>query len=97
MQDYYGFSTKVGEYLASGTPLITTRWGEVINWLVDGESAYIVEPENVSILADTIIRVFNNPEESRRIGQKGQEVCKKCFDYRDWSKILADFFHHLSE
>ena len=97
IQDYYGFSTKVGEYLASGTPLITTRWGEVVNWLVDGETAYVVEPENVRALADTIIRVFNTPEESRRIGQEGQEVCKKCFDYRNWSKILVDYFHHLSE
>lgn len=91
-QDYYGFSTKVGEYLASGTPLIITKWGEVVNWLKDGESAYIIEPEESYALANTIVHVFSQPEEAQRIGKTGQEVCQRCFDYRVWSQPLVDFF-----
>lgn len=94
-QDYYGFSTKVGEYLASGTPLITTRWGEAANWLKDGESAYIVEPENTEALANAIVRVFTNPEEAHRIGLAGQELCRRSFDYLNWSKPLVDFLNSL--
>lgn len=94
-QDYYGFSTKVGEYLASGVPLIITRWGEAAKWLVDGESAYIVEPENTIELANTIVRVFNNPDEARRIGQNGQALCHKSFDYLNWSKPLVDFINTI--
>ena len=95
LQDYYGFSTKVGEYLASGTPFITTRWGEVVNWVVDSESAYIVEPENVNDLADAIVRVFRNPVEAQRIGIQGQEICKQCFDFRNWSSTLVGFIKSL--
>jgi glycosyltransferase involved in cell wall biosynthesis len=94
-QDYYGFSTKVGEYLASGTPLITTRWGEAINWLKDGETAYIIEPENTEALADAIVRVFTNQEEARRIGKAGQDLCRSSFDYRNWSKPLVEFLKNL--
>lgn len=94
LQDYYGFSTKVGEYLASGTPFITTRWGEVVNW-VDSESAYIVEPENVKELAEAIVKVFRNPHDAEQIGIKGQEICKKCFDFRNWSTTLASFVKSL--
>ena len=96
-QDYYGFSTKVGEYLASGTPLLTTNWGEAMNWLEDGKSAYIVEPENTDALADAIVQVFNNMDESRKIGLAGQEVCRKCFDYRNWSKPLVEFLNQLDK
>ena len=96
-QDYYGFSTKVGEYLASGTPLITTNWGEAVNWLNDGESAYIVDPEDTAALADTIVRVFCNPDQAKQIGLAGQEVCRHCFDYHNWSKPLVEFMCQLGQ
>ena len=96
-QDYYGFSTKVGEYLASGTPMITTHWGEAANWLKDGESAYIIEPENIEALADAIVRVFTNPEEAHCIGLAGQELCRRSFDYHNWSQPLVQFLKSLNE
>ena len=96
-QDYYGFSTKVGEYLASGTPLLMTNWGEAVNWLENGKSAFITEPEDTEALADAIVRVFTHPEESRQIGLAGQTVCRKCFNYRNWSQPLADFMNQLGE
>lgn len=94
-QDYYGFSTKVGEYLASGTPLITTKWGEAMNWLKDKENAYVVESENTEALADAIVHVFQNQEEARMVGLAGQKTCQECFDYRHWSQSFADFFESL--
>ena len=94
-QDYYGFSTKVGEYLASGTPLITTNWGEAVNWLKDGESAYIIEPEDTNALANAIVQVFSNLDQARQIGKAGQQLCQRCFDYRVWSNPLVDFLKQL--
>lgn len=96
-QDYYGFSTKVGEYLASGTPLLMTNWGEAVNWLENGETAFITEPEDTEALADAIVHIFTNPEESHRIGLAGQEVCHQCFDFRNWSKPLVEFMNQLGK
>lgn len=96
-QDYYGFSTKVGEYLASGTPLLMTNWGEAVNWLEDGKSAIITEPEDTEALADAIVRVFEKPDENRKIGFAGQEVCRNSFDYRNWSKPLVEFMNQLGK
>ena len=96
-QDYYGFSTKVGEYLASATPLLMTNWGEAVNWLENGKSAYITEPEDTEALAEAIVYVFSNSEESRRVGFAGQEVCRNCFDYRNWSRPLVEFLNQLGK
>ena len=96
-QDFYGFSTKMGEYLSSGVPVITTKWGEVANWLRDGDSAYIVEPEDTEALADAIVKVFTNPEQAERIGMEGRELSRKSFDYRSWSRPLVDFMYNLGK
>lgn len=96
-QDYYGFSTKVGEYLASGTPLITTNWGEAVNWLKDGENAYFIEPEDINALTDAIVWVFENPEVAKRVGEGGKLVCKKYFDYKNWITSLSEFMYQLGE
>lgn len=96
-QDYYGFSTKVGEYLASGTPLLMTNWGEAVNWLDNGKSAFIVEAEDTQALAEVIVYVFNHPEKSRNIGLCGQAVCRNIFDFRNWSKTMLEFLNQLGK
>lgn len=96
-QDYYGFSTKLGEYLASGTPLLLTNWGEAVNWLENGKSAYITEPEDTDALANAIVQVFTHQEESRKVGLVGQDVCMKNFDYRNWSRPLVEYINQLGK
>ena len=95
IQDYYGFSTKVGEYLASGTPLITTNWGEIVNWVEHDRSAYIVEPDNLEALSKAIVYAFENKQKSYEIGHEGKVVCRESFDYCKWSQRLADYFKSL--
>lgn len=96
-QNNYCFSTKLGEYLAASKPVIITSVGEAKNWLQDRDSAFVIEPENTDILSDAIAYLFNNPDEARKIGLKGQKVCRDCFDYRNWSKPLVDFFQQLGK
>ena len=96
-QNNYCFSTKLGEYMAAAKPVVITNVGEAMNWLKDGENAYVVEPEDNDALANTIVRVFSNPEVAYNIGKSGQKLCKTCFDYKVWSKPLVDFFNQLKE
>ncbi len=94
-QNQFCFSTKLGEYLAASKPLIITNVGEATNWLKDGNSAYIIEPEDTDALARAIIHVFNHPEEAKQIGLAGQEVCRKNFNYKVWSQPLVNFMFQL--
>lgn len=94
-QNRYCFSTKLGEYLAAAKPVIITNVGEAMNWLTDRDSAYVIEPNDVNVLAETIVHVFTHPLESINVGKGGQEVCRCCFDYRNWSLPLVLFFKQL--
>ena len=94
-QNEYCFSTKLGEYLSAGKPVIITKVGEAMNWLIDGESAYIVEPENVLLLAEKIVRAFSDEDERYKIANGGKIVCKKSFDYHIYGSKLFDFFYSI--
>lgn len=94
-QNNYCFSTKLGEYLAAAKPVVITNVGEAMNWLKDGEDAYVVEPEDNDSLANAIVRVFGNPEEAHNIGKCGQKLCLNSFDYKVWSKPLVGFMNQL--
>ena len=96
-QNTYCFSTKLGEYLAAGKPVIITNVGEAMNWLKNGESAYIVEPNDTDLLAKAIVEAFNNPEKRKMIGINGKKICKDCFDYRNYGKKLQLFFNTITQ
>ncbi len=96
-QNKYGFSTKLGEYLAAGKPIIITRVGEAMNWLTDGENAYIIDYGNTQQLADTIVRAFENDDERKRIGQNGRMLCQHAFDYKNYGKTLVEMCKRMTK
>ncbi|MBR5661796.1 MAG: glycosyltransferase family 4 protein [Bacteroidales bacterium] len=97
LQNRYGFSTKLGEYLAAGKPVIITRFGEAVNWLEDGRSAYIVDVGDKDALARAIVRVFMNPDERKRISDEARALCRRSFDYSIWGEPLLGFLNSLGK
>lgn len=94
-QNKYCFSTKLGEYMAAGKPIIITRVGEAERWLTDKIDACLVEPENVSALANSIVQVFNSPDMAQSLGATARETCKNKFDYRVYANMLKSFFEGI--
>ncbi len=95
-QNLYGFSTKLGEYLAAGKPVIITRVGEAINWLTDKENAYIIDHSDINQLASAIVDAFENPEQRKRLGENARLLCQRSFDYKVYGKALREMFETLT-
>lgn len=95
IQNKYCFSTKLGEYLAAGKPVVITDVGEAMNYLTDGKNAYVVRRDDVNALSDAIVKAFTNEEERKRIGEAGRILCKEAFDYRSVSSRFSDFLRSL--
>jgi glycosyltransferase involved in cell wall biosynthesis len=83
---------KLGEYLASGRPVITGKMGDLLDFLEDGVSAYIGEPGDERQFAENMIAVLRDPARAAEIGAAGQRACLKTLDYRAHTDSLAKFF-----
>lgn len=95
LQNRCGFSTKLGEVLLSETAVITTTVGEANYWLRDGESAYITEPHKPELIADLIVRAFEDPQKREQIAKNGKDIALRNFDISVQGPRLADFISKL--
>lgn len=71
--------TVIIEAGAVGVPSIATRVGGVPDYIQDGETGIIVPPEDTDALADAMIRLAEDEESRRRLGQNALEMVR-----RDW-------------
>jgi glycosyltransferase involved in cell wall biosynthesis len=86
-----GFPTKLGEYLATGNPVVVTRVGEIPDYLDDLVNAFIAEPDDVESLAEKIKNVLTDYENAKRIGLEGQKTALQRFNYIAQTKTILDF------
>lgn len=95
LQNRCGFSTKLGEVLLSETAVITTTVGEANYWLKNDESAYITEPHKPELIADLIVKAFEDPQKREQIAKKGKEIALRNFDISVQGPRLAEFIRNL--
>ncbi len=89
LQDIARFPHKIGEYTASGRPIITTDNKELRNYFVDTENALIAESYDISEYSRKMQFIIDNPEKADKIGEAGKKTCKTSFDFNVYGeKIL---------
>lgn len=91
-QNKYCFSTKLGEYLMTSRPVIITSVGEATHYLQDGQTAYIIPPDDTDLLAKTIVDVLTHPTEAQKIGNAGKELAEKVFNTNYQARRIIQFF-----
>jgi glycosyltransferase involved in cell wall biosynthesis len=91
VQARYGFPTKLGEYLATGNPVVVTDVGEISDYVQDGDNGFMTEPGDASAFASKLDYVLSNTEHARQVGLKGQALAREKFDYRCHGARLIEF------
>lgn len=91
IQAKYGFPTKLGEYLATGKPVIITRVGDIPLFLRDNYNAYLADPDDVFSFAEKMRDCLDNPNEAKLKGEKGKELTYTVFNYRSCGEIVKKF------
>jgi len=87
------FPTKIGEYLASGRPVITNSVGEVDRFLKDSETAFIAPPGNIEAFARKIELALSDSELSRNVGLAGRRVAEQNFHYSEYGERIVRFLN----
>lgn len=86
-----GFPTKLGEYLATGIPVIVTKTGEIGEYLKDKESAYLVMPNEKKEFSRVLREVISNYSDAIKVGKNGRAVAIREFDLKVQSKRLLNY------
>ena len=95
-QAQFGFPTKLGEYLATGNPVVVTKVGEIGDYLTDGVNCRMAVPDNPEAFSECLSWVANHPERAKDIGVAGKLLTIKEFSCIEQSKRAITFMSNSS-
>jgi glycosyltransferase involved in cell wall biosynthesis len=81
-----GFPTKLGEYFATGRPVLSTNFGDIEKYFTDDVDLVMAESGNPESIAQKIKWMIENEDRSEIIAQTG---CKKAKDLLDYNKSVV--------
>ena len=84
------FSMAMLEAMAMEVPVIMTAVGGAAEAVEDGATGYLVQPGDVSQLADRIGKMLDDPERRVRMGRRAREVVAKNFSVAKMVKDSAN-------
>ncbi|MFA6635864.1 MAG: glycosyltransferase family 4 protein [Candidatus Omnitrophota bacterium] len=90
-KDLFRFPHKLGEYLASGRPVVSSNAGEISRFLKHEVNAILCKVNDVKDFATGIEILLKTPQYAKKISDSGRELCGSNFDYRDHTIRIADF------
>jgi glycosyltransferase involved in cell wall biosynthesis len=88
-----GFPTKLGEYLATGKPVVVTKVGEIPGYLKDNYSAFLAEPNSAESFAEKMIELLSDPVNARQIGKQGKKLTEEVFNYKVQAQRILEFLN----
>jgi len=90
-----GFPTKLGEYLATGVPVVITSVGDIPFYLIHKKNAYLAKPGNIMSFSKEIINALKNEKYSLKVGKEGQQTAMFFFSHLAQSRLLSNFLRGI--
>ncbi len=94
LQSTGGFPTKLGEYLATGNPVVVTSVGDIPLYL-NKTNAFVVPPDDNGAFADALCEVFMNYDEALKRAKQGQELALSVFSSKKQSERLNTYLQTI--
>ena len=90
-----GLGNVILEALASGTPVIATRSGGIVD-IIDGHSTGLLfEERNYKELAEKIISVLSEKKLNEKLSRDGLKFVKNKYDWKKICKELGDLYEEI--
>lgn len=91
-----GFSTKIGEYLLSGTPTLFTDAGEISHYFHHGKEIWLARPCDPVDFAEKMAYILEHYPEAEAVARNGREAVLNHFTANKTTAGLVDFLNHLN-
>ena len=90
---FFGSPTKLFEYMAAKRPIIASDLDQIGDILTHLETAYLVEPGNITALANAINDLVNNPELQQTLAKNAYHLAQTTYT---WDAHVAKILGALS-
>lgn len=92
LQNDYGFSTKLSEYMISGTPILMSNVSDINLYVKNNENGFIAREMNEAVIASRIVEIINNYNIYKdTVPLKSFETARNDFDYRNYLERVTIF------
>ena len=89
-----GFGLTVTEALWKKKPVVASKVGGIPKQIVDGETGFLLEPNDIKGFAQRIVHLLNNPEVGEEMGRKGRDFVRKNFLI---TRLIIDYLDLISK
>ncbi len=90
-----GLSNSILEYMAAARPVVATDVGGAREQVVEGESGYIVKPEDFETMGQRLISLLREPERAREMGAKGRKLVEERFSCEAQLRKVEELYEKL--
>ena len=84
--------TVIMEAMAAALPVISTPLAGIPEMVQDGVNGVLVPDRDPSALAAALERLLNDPQEGRRLGERGRQIAREKFSIEESARKLREIF-----
>jgi len=90
-----GLPLTVLEAMASGLPVVATPVGGTPELVRDGETGYLVPPDDPEALAGAICSLLDDPQHARRMGRRGRATVEAGYGWDSVTERTEDVYREV--
>ena len=90
-----GLPNAVLEAMACSNPVVATAVNGVVEVVADGETGFLVPPQNPSRMTEAVIKMLASPEKMKGMGRKGRERVADHFSVEQQISKFEELYYSL--
>jgi trehalose synthase len=94
MSSREGFGLTVTEGLWKSKPVIASNVGGIPHQMTDGETGFLLEPDDIDGFVEKTLYILKNPKAGRELGLAGRECVRENFLV---TRLLSDYLDLLND
>ena len=91
-----GLGTSIMDAMASRLPVVATQVGGIPEVVIHEETGLLVSPRNPAALAEAILKIYQDRDLARRLGERGYEVVHEKFSAEAMARRIIAVYEKLA-